>query len=96
MRLMDECPEELDGTGRVVAIADSEAHASVSLISSQSLYSNVSFVVVAPPGPEPDCARSAMEVVTMFEMSDAARRLVVVAVSVSSPGRGSGRGRGVP
>jgi hypothetical protein len=58
------------------------------------LYSKLSFVVVAPP--EHDGARSAMEVVTMFEISDAARRLVLVAVSVLSAGRGSGRGRGVP
>ena len=65
------------------------------------MYSNVSFVVITLPEPEPehDGARSAMEVMTMFEMSDAAdaaRHLIVLTVSVLSPGRGSGRGRRVP
>ena len=55
----------------------SEVHASVSLISSQSLYLNVSFVVVVvvvvpPEDPEHDGACFAIEAMTMFEMSDVA------------------------
>lgn len=46
---------------------NSEARASVSLISSQSLYSNVSFVAHDGDAPLP-LLLSAIEVVTMFEI----------------------------